>query len=177
MTGAVQLGDEREVPDQHMLQTSSPALRSAKGLSADRAHPLKEVDTASENTIDERKQDTSRIRPRFRHLSSLDPTTQGDIISNYKLRDKKLRDDGLYNCDYIAYLYDLLLYTILGILSYHFLHRGRYTMSGIRLGMLWHQLVFTVHDAGHTGIAHNYHVDSCIGMFIANFLGGLSCCW
>jgi delta8-fatty-acid desaturase len=27
------------------------------------------------------------------------------------------------------------------------------------------------------GITHNFQVDSCIGIFISNFLGGLSCCW
>jgi hypothetical protein len=33
------------------------------------------------------------------------------------------------------------------------------------------ELVFTAHDAGHMGITHNFHVDTVIGMFIADYLG------
>lgn len=46
-------------------------------------------------------------------------------------------------------------------------------MSGAFFGMMWHQLVFTVHDAGHMGITHNFHVDSCIGILVSNILNGL----
>jgi delta8-fatty-acid desaturase len=58
-----------------------------------------------------------------------------------------------------------------------FLHWGWYGTSGLFLGCLWHQLVFTVHDAGHMGITHNFTVDTVIGIIIANFIGGLSVCW
>ncbi|KAG0157452.1 hypothetical protein PDIDSM_4637 [Penicillium digitatum] len=45
------------------------------------------------------------------------------------------------------------------------------------LGCFWHQLVFSAHDAGHMGITHNYHIDTTIGMIIADYLGGLSLGW
>ena len=61
-------------------------------------------------------------------------------------------------------------------LPLHLIH-GYYTLSALLLGMLWHQLVFTVHDAGHMGITHNFHLDTLIGILIANFAGGLSVCW
>lgn len=111
------------------------------------------------------------------NFPSLDTATQTDIIVQYKALDERLRAEGLYDCDYWAYGREVVHYVLLGSLAYFFLRTGWYIPSAIFLGMLWHQLVFTVHDAGHMGITHNFHVDSCIGMFIADFIGGLSCCW
>ncbi|KAK4498230.1 hypothetical protein PRZ48_010887 [Zasmidium cellare] len=108
---------------------------------------------------------------------SLDPATQADIIVKYKALDQKLRAEGYYDCDYWAYGRELTRYVLLGSLAYFFLQKGWYIPSAIFLGLTWHQLVFTVHDAGHMGITHNFHIDSLIGMFIADFIGGLSCCW
>ncbi|SMQ51781.1 unnamed protein product [Zymoseptoria tritici ST99CH_1A5] len=108
---------------------------------------------------------------------SLDADTQNTIVNKYKLLDQRLRAEGLYNCNYRAYAIEAVRYTTLGALSFYFLRSGCYALSAVFLGMLWHQLVFTVHDAGHMGITHSFQVDSCIGIFIANFLGGLSCCW
>ena len=54
---------------------------------------------------------------------------------------------------------------------------GWWATSAFFLGCFWHQLVFTAHDAGHMGITHNFHVDTVIGMFIADYLGGLSLGW
>jgi delta8-fatty-acid desaturase len=45
------------------------------------------------------------------------------------------------------------------------------------MGAFWHQLTFTAHDAGHLGITHSYRIDSYIGIFIANLLGGISIGW
>lgn len=108
---------------------------------------------------------------------SLDTITQLNIITKYKKLDEQLRAEGLYDCNYFAYFTEVCRYTLLGGLAYYFLQKGWYALSAAFLGMMWHQLVFTVHDAGHMGITHNFHVDSVIGMFIADFLGGLSCCW
>lgn len=108
---------------------------------------------------------------------SLDPQTQYTIIEKYKQLDQRLHDQGLYDCNYSAYAWELTRYTFLATTSYYLLRTGWYIPSAIFLGLLWHQLVFTVHDAGHMGITHNFHADSVIGIFISNFLGGLSCCW
>lgn len=108
---------------------------------------------------------------------SLDAAVQQDIIKKYQLLDDRLRDQGLYDCNYRAYAFEVMRYTALGLSSIFFLRQGWYTLSAILLGMMWHQLVFTVHDAGHMGITHDFTIDSCIGIFIANWLGGLSCCW
>nr|POE51141.1 delta 8-(e)-sphingolipid desaturase [Quercus suber] len=108
---------------------------------------------------------------------SLDTATQQEIIEKYQRLDQHIRAEGLYDCNYTAYCIEVVRYTFLALSSYYCLRQGWYIPSAIFLGMFWHQLVFTVHDAGHMGITHNFHTDSIIGMFIANFLGGLSCCW
>jgi len=107
----------------------------------------------------------------------LDAATQKAIIQKYRALDVRIRAAGLYDCNYTAYLFELLRYTTLAALSYYALRQGYYTLSAIFLGLLWHQLVFTVHDAGHMGITHNYHIDTFIGILIADFIGGLSVCW
>jgi sphingolipid 8-(E)-desaturase len=108
---------------------------------------------------------------------SLDPTTQQGIVNKYRALDARIRAAGLYNCNYTAYAIECTRYLILAVASYTFLQYGYYTFSAIFLGLFWHQLVFTVHDAGHMGITHHFHVDTVIGILIANFLGGLSVCW
>ncbi|KAF2213536.1 hypothetical protein CERZMDRAFT_83689 [Cercospora zeae-maydis SCOH1-5] len=108
---------------------------------------------------------------------TLDQETQTTIIRKYKELDERLRTEGLYDCNYAAYAVEVARYTLLGFLAYYFLQKQWYITSATFLGMMWHQLVFTVHDAGHMGITHHFHVDSTIGILIADFLGGLSCCW
>jgi delta8-fatty-acid desaturase len=49
--------------------------------------------------------------------------------------------------------------------------------SAIFLAMFWHQISFFAHDAGHNSITHNLQFDNGIGIFLADFLGGLSIGW
>ena len=107
----------------------------------------------------------------------LDPTTQDTIIQKYRLLNDRIQAAGLYQCNYTAYAIELIRYTLLFTLFLTFLHFGYYTLSAISLGCFWHQLVFTAHDAGHMGITHLYHVDTVIGIVIADFFGGLSEGW
>ncbi|TGO29169.1 hypothetical protein BPAE_0018g00570 [Botrytis paeoniae] len=108
---------------------------------------------------------------------SLDPKSQDEIIFQYRQLDQKLRSEGLYNCPYSSYGIDILRYTLLFTLFWRFLQSSHYIFSALSLGLSWHQLVFTAHDAGHLGITHSLHLDSCIWIFIADFLGGLSIGW
>ena len=137
---------------------------------------LEEPSKSNKNTADDDRTE-QELKRDLEMYPSLDAATQIDIIEKYRQLDAKLREAGLYNCNYTAYAYEGIRYTALGLSSYLLLHSGYYLLSAFFLGAMWHQLVFTVHDAGHMGITHNFHVDSCIGIFIANFLGGLSCCW
>jgi delta8-fatty-acid desaturase len=108
---------------------------------------------------------------------SLDQTTQTQIIEKYRQLDQRLRDEGLYECNYTAYAVECARYTAFGLISYFCLRQGWYIPSAAFLGFLWAQLVFTVHDAGHMGITHNFTIDTTIGIIIADFIGGLSLCW
>jgi delta8-fatty-acid desaturase len=108
---------------------------------------------------------------------SLDFTTQDNITMKYRLLEKKIRSEGLYNCNYTGYAIECCRYSFLFGMMLLFLSLGWYGISGMFLGCLWHQFVFTVHDAGHMGITHNYIIDTTIGILISDFIGGLSLGW
>ncbi|KAG9249148.1 fatty acid desaturase-domain-containing protein [Calycina marina] len=108
---------------------------------------------------------------------SLDAKIQDNIVRKYRELDQRLRTEGLYDCNYYAYAVEACRYTFLAAASLMFLKWGWHATSGLFLGCLWHQLVFTVHDAGHMGITHNFTVDTTIGILIADFIGGLSVGW
>ncbi|RDW67888.1 putative delta 8-sphingolipid desaturase [Coleophoma cylindrospora] len=108
---------------------------------------------------------------------SLDASTQDLVEQKYRLLIERLQKEGLYDCNYSAYAVETCRYTFFFCMFLLFLKLGWYGTSGIFLGCLWHQLVFTVHDAGHMGITHNFTVDSVIGIVIADFIGGLSVGW
>ncbi|KAM0322395.1 hypothetical protein ACHAQA_009462 [Verticillium albo-atrum] len=108
---------------------------------------------------------------------SLDDKTQDGIVQKYRLLNERIKSEGLYDCHYTSYVIELTRYSLLfgGMLL--FLSWAWYVPSAMCLGVFWHQLVFAAHDAGHMGITHHFHVDTCIGIFIADFMGGLSLGW
>jgi delta8-fatty-acid desaturase len=106
-----------------------------------------------------------------------DKETQAKVAMKYRELHQKVYDNGLYNCNYKAYAIECARYTALAVGSAFCLRYEWYALSAFLLGFLWHQLSFTVHDAGHMGITHNYLIDSCIGALIADFMGGLSIGW
>ena len=118
---------------------------------------------------------------------SLDSATQDEIVRKYRELNEQIKTEGLYQCPYWAYGIESMRYSLLFLASQYFLRKGWtldgwwasgcYMLSAVFLGCFWHQLTFTAHDAGHIGITHKYHVDSVIGIFIADFLGGLSIGW
>ncbi|KIW68889.1 hypothetical protein PV04_04803 [Phialophora macrospora] len=108
---------------------------------------------------------------------SLDQISQDEIVAKYRELDVRMRAAGLYNCPYGAYGIECCRYVFLFACFLIALRYSYYALSGAFLGVFWHQLVFTAHDSGHMGITHNFHIDTCIGIFIADFLGGLSIGW
>ncbi|KAM0240919.1 hypothetical protein ACHAP5_007718 [Fusarium lateritium] len=106
-----------------------------------------------------------------------DKVTQAKVALKYRELHQKVYDSGLYNCNYKAYAIECVRYIALAVGSAFCLRYEWYALSAFLLGFLWHQLSFTVHDAGHMGITHNYLIDSCIGALIADFMGGLSIGW
>ena len=108
---------------------------------------------------------------------ALDPGTQTDIVQKYRLLYDRLKAERLFDCNYNAYAIESCRYAFLFAMFLIFLQCGWYGTSGLFLGMCWHQLVFTVHDAGHMGITHNFTFDTVVGIIIADFIGGLSLGW
>jgi len=88
---------------------------------------------------------------------------------------------GLFECNYYDYGRECIRYSILGFLALYFLITAtkswHYYISAFFLGTFWHQLAFTAHDAGHLAITHSHRIDSFIGIFIGNILGGISIGW
>jgi delta8-fatty-acid desaturase len=132
--------------------------------------PFDGISFLASETRKEIKLDTDRYPP-------LDPSTQDEIVRKYRLLHERIKAEGLFKCNYNAYAIECIRYSLLCAGFVLFLHWGWYTTSAVFLGAFWHQLVFTVHDAGHMGITHDFHTDSVIGIMIASFVGGLSLGW
>jgi delta8-fatty-acid desaturase len=107
----------------------------------------------------------------------LDPEVQDEIVRKYRQLNERVKAEDLYQCNYWAYLPEVMRYVLLFCVSMYLLKLGWYKTSAVFLGLFWHQLVFTAHDAGHMGITHDFHIDTVIGIIIADFLGGLSIGW
>lgn len=108
---------------------------------------------------------------------SLDAATQHSITLKFRELHQRVRDEGYYDCRYVEYGKEMVRYTALFCLFLFTLNREWYTTSACFLGLWWHQIMFTAHDAGHRGITHNFVIDSLIGIFIGNFCSGLSIGW
>ncbi|KXJ87339.1 fatty acid desaturase-domain-containing protein [Microdochium bolleyi] len=108
---------------------------------------------------------------------SVDPDTQADIVKKYRALHERVRNEGYYQCHYSAYAKELGRYLALGATSMTALYHGWYMTSAVFLGLFWHQIMFTAHDAGHGAITHHFETDSLIALFIADFCCGLSMGW
>ncbi|KAK6200850.1 hypothetical protein LQW54_009433 [Pestalotiopsis sp. IQ-011] len=108
---------------------------------------------------------------------SLNPLVQADIVQRYGELHEKIRNAGLYECPYLDYGKEMARYTTLFVSSMVALHYEWYMTSAVFLGVFWHQIMFSAHDAGHGAITHNFSFDTLIGLFIADFCCGLSMGW
>ncbi|WPH03952.1 hypothetical protein R9X50_00683500 [Acrodontium crateriforme] len=108
---------------------------------------------------------------------SLDDKTQREIGLRFQELHQRVRDEGFYTCHATEYAKELARYSLLFGVFIFCLRSGWYTVSACALGLFWHQIMFTAHDAGHLGITHNFVIDTLIGIFIGNFCCGLSIGW
>jgi delta8-fatty-acid desaturase len=144
-----------------------------------------EIDEPKMSHLDVRTREELKLDQEI--YPALDAKTQDEIVRKYRLLNERIKAEGLYQCRYSTYMIECMRYAFLFGISQYFLRTGWttngwpastcYMLSAVFLGLFWHQLTFTAHDAGHIGITHSYHVDSLIGIFIADFLGGLSLGW
>jgi delta8-fatty-acid desaturase len=106
-----------------------------------------------------------------------EPATQEAIVEKYRALHERIKAEGLYACNYWAYAVEACRYSLMFGLFLLFLRWKWYLPSAFFLGFFWHQIAFTVHDAGHLGITHDFQTDTVIGILLADFCGGLSVCW
>lgn len=154
------------------LSKNNPA-RSSSASSVSSAADAEEQDGMSYLDV----QTKERIDLDIAKYPSLNSATQDEICQKHRLLIERLQAERLFDCNYTAYAVEASRYTFLFCMFILFLNWGWYGTSGLFLGCLWHQLVFTVHDAGHMGITHNFTFDTLIGIVIADFIGGLSLGW
>lgn len=170
----VPLGFSGELRRLRKDETSEPAeISSISSLSS------AELDTGIENPklshLDVFTQE--KIDLDLAKYPPLDQKTQDDIVDRYRKLNDRIRAEGLYQCKYKSYLIEICRYIFLFSMCLLLLRWGWYGTGGAFLGLFWHQLAFTAHDAGHMGITHNFTIDTVIGIIIADFLGGLSLGW
>lgn len=116
------------------------------------------------------KQDLERYPP-------LDHATQDKIVDNFRKLHQHMKDIGMFQCNWWGYVREASRISLLSALSYYCLINNWLFVSAVLLGLAWHQLTFIAHDSGHQGLTHDYQIDNIIGIFVANFLGGISIGW
>ena len=164
-------------PDLEDLET--PYTRTRTATSSISSASLEETDRiGTEKELSHRDIYTQKaLNLDLNKYPSLDHPTQDEIVRKYRLLYRTIESEGLFDCNFSAYLQEICRYVLLFSIFLAALYAGRFATSGLFLGMLWHQLVFTVHDAGHMGITHDFQTDTVIGIVIADFIGGLSLGW
>ncbi|KAK9472624.1 fatty acid desaturase-domain-containing protein [Dipodascopsis tothii] len=155
--------------DLHKL-IASPNKPLPRVRPADSKRPRTEEDVISDF-------DRRLIEKDLEAFPSLDYETQLEITQQYRALERKLKAEGYFVCNYWNYAIEGSRYVLLGGLAALLLHLGWYMTSAFFLGCMWHQLTFLAHDAGHLAITHHYYLDSLLGGFVANYVGGLSIGW
>ncbi|KAF2227840.1 fatty acid desaturase [Elsinoe ampelina] len=167
--------DKQDVRKRRTKSGEDLLSRSSSATSISTMDMDEQKSRPSESAADKRTRE--QIEEDLRKYPHLDSATQGEIVEKYRDLNERIRDAGLYDCNYTAYAWELARYTFLAAMCWTTLQWGWYATSGLFLGCFWHQLVFTAHDSGHMGITHDFHTDTVIGIIIADFLGGLSLGW
>ncbi|KAH0609507.1 uncharacterized protein H6S33_012993 [Morchella sextelata] len=161
--------------DRSFLRDPSILRRRQGSAVASSSSSITELSITDEFGLDELTR--KNIEADLAKYPALDPETQGKIVREYRKLDQRIRAAGLYNCNYFRYMKEFARYLTFLSISIVCLHSGWFKISAFFLGLFWHQITFAAHDAGHMGITHNFHLDTCFGIFIADFCGGLSLGW
>lgn len=103
---------------------------------------------------------------------------QAEHSAAYKALHQRVMDTGLYETPFLTgYGPEVVRYLLLAAGSAFAYSHNWLITSAVCLGLLWHQLSFTVHDLGHMGVTHNWLFDRLLAIGSANFIGGLSIGW
>lgn len=111
------------------------------------------------------------------HIVGIEPKREQAISKAYRRLHDEVKAAGMYELRPIGYAQEVSRYLALAAVAFALWSHSHYLLSSFFLGLFWHQLTFTAHDAGHSGITHNHSIDRSIGTLIADVLGGLSIGW
>lgn len=161
--------------DRSFLRDPSVLRRRQGSPIASSSSSMTSVSMYDETILDELTRKS--IETDLEKYPAVDSETQARIVKEYRKLGERIRAAGLFNCNYFRYFKEVVRYLIFLSISMYCLRAGWYKTSALFLGLFWHQITFTAHDAGHMGITHDFHLDTCIGIFIADFCGGLSLGW
>jgi delta8-fatty-acid desaturase len=109
--------------------------------------------------------------------AGIEPAREQAISKAYRVLHDEVKAAGLYTLRPAGYMRELSRYAVLFAAFVGCYAHGYFLLSSLCLGLFWHQVTFSAHDAGHSGITGNHAVDRAIGIFIASPLGGLSLGW
>jgi delta8-fatty-acid desaturase len=149
-------------------------LKCRSSLSRENTRLANQSQDCSSYLLTEAQRELNEDRPGYLSFS---PTAQRFITEKYRLLERTIQAQGLYECNYKAYAWEASRCILLFCCMVLFWYQAWYLVSGCLLGIFWSQLVFSAHDAGHVAITHNYTIDTLIAMTIAAPLGGLSMGW
>ncbi|KAK3349246.1 fatty acid desaturase [Lasiosphaeria hispida] len=159
---------------------SAPAVRRRKAARVDAEPPSAEV--ATENARMAREEYINMavrqgIEKDILEYPPLEDAVQQEIVRKFRVLHQQVYDDGYYDCRYLEYGKEAVRYSMLFAMFFVALRYEWYMTSAAFLGLFWHQIMFTAHDAGHRAITHNFVFDTLVGLFIADFCCGLSIGW
>lgn len=116
------------------------------------------------------------------YFADLEPDTKEDKVG-IAFRDltRKFEEAGLFETDYTFYYKKAVVYSMmLGLVIAGVTLSESvwvHALAGIMLGMFWQQIAFLGHDIGHNSVTRDRTTDSYWGLFVGNFLSGISIGW
>eukprot|EP00339_Tiarina_fusa_P005170 CAMPEP_0117044088 /NCGR_PEP_ID=MMETSP0472-20121206/30583_1 /TAXON_ID=693140 ORGANISM="Tiarina fusus, Strain LIS" /NCGR_SAMPLE_ID=MMETSP0472 /ASSEMBLY_ACC=CAM_ASM_000603 /LENGTH=478 /DNA_ID=CAMNT_0004755737 /DNA_START=157 /DNA_END=1593 /DNA_ORIENTATION=- len=94
---------------------------------------------------------------------------------------RKFEEAGLYKTNYNFYYKKAVVYSLMfaSVVAGVTMSESMWVhaMAGVMLGMFWQQVAFLGHDIGHNSVTRSRTLDSYWGLFVGNFLTGISIGW
>lgn len=163
---------------QGVVKPVVPQTASAvRKLDKDRVFPISRDQTIVDPKAILENYDNALTQRDLMELPELDYATQQGLRDKYHALHAELTAKGFYQCNYWAYVREIVKIGSLMLYLFSLLKLGWYFLSAVLMGLGWHQMTFIAHDAGHVSITHNYQLDNVFGILVANFCGGLSIGW
>ncbi|KAE8453686.1 hypothetical protein EG329_009197 [Mollisiaceae sp. DMI_Dod_QoI] len=167
--------DRQEYDSESRASSRASSIFEPSGLRSRNAGTESPISSISSFSEDSLKLACDTKEGKEDALYDMNKSTEMDddaIVASFRQLIIKLEAQGLYDCNYWAYLTEVIRILSIGTIMLLLLHFQQYVLSAITLGTFWHP-----HDAGHLGITHSYSIDTFIGLLVSSTLGGLSLSW